>query len=174
MSKGLVAFGASSGSVRQCGALLRSAGRMASLRSYAMLSVVAIVVSSLLLGCNSADTSDVEPLRSSVIFAIEEQEGEADLLMWTTEVFPCLNYSLRTDFRQAGHQVEVKIKGVVPPATCIKKEGPARYAHSLGSLSGTYDFVVRSQRQTDRYCIRAGRGGIEVNPLQQTFTDYWE
>ncbi|MFQ5343154.1 MAG: hypothetical protein ACE5F6_16565 [Anaerolineae bacterium] len=139
------------------------------------MSLIIVIVGSLLLGCSrQTGDKDVIPLRSSVIFAIE-QDGEVKLSMWTTEVFPCLNYDLRTDFRQTGRRIEVKIDGVVPPKTCFGREGPARYVHSMVSLSpGTYELVIASQRQTDRYRIRAVQDRLEIDPVQQSFTDYWD
>jgi hypothetical protein len=139
------------------------------------MSLIIVIVGSLLLGCSrQTGAKDVIPLRSSVIFALE-QDGKVKLSMWTTEVFPCLNYDLRTDFRQTGRRIEVTIEGVVPPGTCFGKEGPARYVHSLGSLSpGTYELVIASRRQTDRYRIRAVQDRLEIDPVQQSFTDYWE
>ena len=135
-----------------------------------------VAVGSLLLGCRQSrepDGRNLIPLRSSVIFSLEEEEGKVRLLMWTTEVFPCLNYELRTDYRQRKSRFEVTIKGIVPPRTCFGKEGPARYTRSLGSLSGTYELVIRSQRETDRYRVTVVRDRIRIRPMQQSFTDYW-
>lgn len=138
------------------------------------LLVVAVVVGGLLLGCGN-DSGDMLPLRSSVIFAVEEEEGEGfRFYMWTTEVFPCLNYNLQTDFRQRGHRIEAKIKGITRPGTCLNKEGPARYTHTLGTLSGTYELYISSREKTDEYRIAVIRDKVEIDPLQQSFTDYWE
>lgn len=137
--------------------------------------LIMAVVGSLLVGCRKqSETANMTPLRSNVIFALEEN-GQVRLSMWTTEIFPCLNYDLRSDFRQTGRRVEVAIKGIVPPTTCVGKEGPARFVRSLGSMSfGTYELIIKSQRHTDRYNIRVARNEIEINPVQQSFTDYWK
>lgn len=140
-----------------------------------MCIILGVVLGGVTLGCGRQTTQSEKalPLRSSVIFALESKGGKVQLSMWTTEVFPCLNYTLQTRFKQRGNRVELTIQGITPPETCFGKEGPARYSRTFEVNSSSFDLVIRGRGGDDRYRVTITRSKVELRPLRQTFTDYW-
>lgn len=133
-----------------------------------------IVLGALVLGCRGrAPPEKTLPLRSSVIFAVESEQGKVHLSMWTTEVFPCLNYILQTRFKRQGNRIELDIQGITPPSTCFGKEGPARYSRSLKLGVGSFDLIIHGRGESDRYRVTITGSNVQIRPLRQTFTDYW-
>jgi len=93
------------------------------------------------------------------------------LIVETTMVYPCFNYSLEGELHVADHLLRVVVtENVRAPQVCLTAVGPAQYRTALPVSTGRYTLEFVRNGLTDRYEVTISDSAIFIKPLQSSFT----
>ena len=94
------------------------------------------------------------------------------LIVETTKVYPCFNYSLEAALQVADHLLRVLVTENVhaPEEICLTAIGPAQYRAVLPVTVGRYTLEFVRNGVTDLYEVTISDSAIFIAPLRSSFT----
>ena len=94
------------------------------------------------------------------------------LIVETTKVYPCLNYSLEGELHVADHLLRVLVTENVhaPEEICLTAIGSAQYRAVLPVTVGRYTLEFVRNGVTDLYAVTISDSAILITPQRSSFT----
>ena len=105
------------------------------------------------------NSSTISPLDGKVDFKIIESYDSYETIstpqifveLQTEKIYPCFNYSIRTNYNVGYKSILINILGINEPAVCATALGPANSKIKLGQLSDIYEVTIKNKQFTDKY-----------------------
>ncbi len=135
----------------------------------------------LFLGCDNSTSPNntLLPIEGNINFGVQEVYPDFNsvtppsitLMMRTERTYGCGGYSIKSDARQAGNEILVKMKGILPPqGPCPAVIMPANAHFPLRLSPGTYALHLSYRLATDSYILEITDSLIRVRPQSTHFT----
>jgi hypothetical protein len=125
------------------------------------------------VACETNDGNiDNDPIDSSVLIeareALDPTARQLTLYCATEKIYPCSNYTIRTETRREGKHIEISFKSVELGLICFTSLGPAVSLVDLGPTTpGTYSLTFRNGNIRSHGTLAVSDNEIELFFPQQ-------
>lgn len=121
----------------------------------------------------SCSTRTLESIEGRIMFQVWEDYTQYDcncepslvLSMETEKIYPCCNYTIKSEIKRSGSTITVKFLGIHMPEVCLTALGPAASKHFLDLREGIYSLIFVNGFAVNTYLLNVKPDVIEVGSM---------
>lgn len=127
----------------------------------------------LFFSCSAGTLESLDPIAGKILFKVSEGhtqpycdcEPEIVLYMETEKIYPCCNFTIKSNIDSKEKKITVTLRGIFRPEICLTALGPARSQNFLNLSEGVYSLVFVNGLLSDNYLLDIKPDKIEVKSM---------